>query len=91
MKLEICINSKWFSSWSTLQLFNSSSFIICILSDLQLAAELGRSLLDRNEELENEVKTQQILIDDQAQEILVSHIHLSEVLSESLFYYLTFL
>ncbi|CAG7831338.1 unnamed protein product [Allacma fusca] len=39
------------------------------LQDLQVAAELGRTLLERNEELENDVKSQQAIIDDQAQEI----------------------
>ncbi|XP_021965370.1 uncharacterized protein DDB_G0283357 isoform X2 [Folsomia candida] len=39
------------------------------LQDLQLAAELGRTLLERNEELETELKQQQVVIDDQAQEI----------------------
>lgn len=43
---------------------------ICF-TDLQLAAELGRTLLDRNEELENELKTQQAIIEDQKQEIEV--------------------
>ncbi|ODM99996.1 Cerebellar degeneration-related protein 2 [Orchesella cincta] len=39
------------------------------IRDLQLAAELGRTLLERNEELENELKQQQAIIEDQAQEI----------------------
>jgi len=38
-------------------------------SDLQLAAELGKTLLERNKELENSLKHQQAIIDDQAQEI----------------------
>jgi len=42
-----------------------------LVSDLQLAAELGRSLLDRNEELENELRQQQSIIEDQTQEIQV--------------------
>lgn len=37
--------------------------------DLQLAAELGKTLLERNKELENSLKHQQAIIDDQAQEI----------------------
>jgi len=37
--------------------------------DLQLAAELGKTLLERNRELENSLKHQQAIIDDQAQEI----------------------
>ena len=40
-------------------------------SDLQLAAELGKTLLERNKELENSLKEQQAIIDDQAQEIEV--------------------
>lgn len=39
--------------------------------DLQLAAELGKTLLERNKELENSLKHQQAIIDDQAQEIEV--------------------
>lgn len=40
-------------------------------SDLQLAAELGKTLLERNKELEVSIRQQQALIDDQAQEIEV--------------------
>jgi hypothetical protein len=43
------------------------------IADLQLAAELGKTLLERNKELENSLKHQQAVIDDQAQEIEVSH------------------
>ncbi|KAK9704487.1 hypothetical protein QE152_g27850 [Popillia japonica] len=39
--------------------------------DLQLAAELGKTLLERNKELENSLKQQQNIIDDQTQEIEV--------------------
>lgn len=45
------------------------SALICI--DLQLAAELGKTLLARNKELEGTIKNQQITNDDQAQEIEV--------------------
>ncbi|XP_031622778.1 cerebellar degeneration-related protein 2 isoform X2 [Contarinia nasturtii] len=38
-------------------------------SDLQLAAELGKTLLERNKELEQNIKHQQTIIDDQVQEI----------------------
>jgi hypothetical protein len=38
---------------------------------LELAAELGRGLLERNEELEKELKATALLNDDQAQEIQV--------------------
>nr|CAD7423909.1 unnamed protein product [Timema monikensis] len=37
--------------------------------DLQLAAELGKTLLERNKELEATLKSHQNIIDDQAQEI----------------------
>ncbi|XP_069697871.1 cerebellar degeneration-related protein 2-like isoform X2 [Periplaneta americana] len=37
--------------------------------DLQLAAELGKTLLERNKELENSLKHHQNIIEDQAQEI----------------------
>ena len=40
-------------------------------TDLQLAAELGKTLLERNKELESSLKQQQAVIDDQAQEIEV--------------------
>ncbi|XP_015110251.1 cerebellar degeneration-related protein 2 isoform X2 [Diachasma alloeum] len=40
-----------------------------MLQDLQLAAELGKTLLDRNKELETNLKTHQATIDEQAQEI----------------------
>lgn len=42
--------------------------------DLQLAAELGKTLLERNKELEGTIKQQQIVIDDQSQEIEVNRI-----------------
>ncbi|XP_064099588.1 uncharacterized protein LOC135210723 isoform X1 [Macrobrachium nipponense] len=38
-------------------------------SDLQLAAELGKTLLERNRELESNLKQQQAVIEDQLQEI----------------------
>ena len=46
--------------------FPSPSF-----ADLQLAAELGKTLLERNKELESSLKHQQAIIEDQAQEIEV--------------------
>lgn len=39
------------------------------VSDLQLAAELGKTLLERNQDLEGTLKQQQTVIDEQAQEI----------------------
>ncbi|CAD1473839.1 unnamed protein product, partial [Heterotrigona itama] len=39
------------------------------ISDLQLAAELGKTLLERNKELENIIKTHQSTVEEQAQEI----------------------
>ena len=42
------------------------------VSDLQLAAELGKTLLERNKELEISLKHQQSVIDDQNMEIEVS-------------------
>ena len=39
--------------------------------DLQLAAELGKTLLERNKELEVSLKQHQNVIDDQTQEIEV--------------------
>ena len=43
-----------------------------IVTDLQLAAELGKTLLERNKELELSLKHQQSVIDDQNMEIEVS-------------------
>lgn len=42
-------------------------------SDLQLAAELGKTLLERNKELETALKQHQNIIEDQAQEIEVRY------------------
>ncbi len=44
---------------------------VYIISDLQLAAELGKTLLERNKELEGSLKHQQAVIEDQTQEIEV--------------------
>lgn len=41
----------------------------CYETDLQLAAELGKTLLERNQELEDTVRQQQAIIDEQAQEL----------------------
>ena len=53
-----------------------SWLVIKILSipDLQLAAELGKTLLERNKELELSLKHQQSVIDDQTMEIEVSSV-----------------
>ena len=42
-----------------------------LISDLRLAAELGKTLLERNKELELSLKHQQSVIDDQNMEIEV--------------------
>ena len=42
-------------------------------TDLQLAAELGNTLLERNKDLEEIIRHQQGVIEDQVQEIEVSH------------------
>lgn len=52
-----------------IQLFDEY-FLLSFL-DLQLAAELGKTLLERNKELEGTIKQHQVTIDDQAQEIEV--------------------
>lgn len=49
-------------------------FFFLRFTDLQLAAELGKTLLERNKELEGTIKQQQIVIDDQSQEIEVNRI-----------------
>jgi hypothetical protein len=43
-----------------------------LFSDLQLAAELGKTLLERNKELENLLRAHQRKCEDQKQEIEVS-------------------
>ena len=45
---------------------------IIMFTDLQLAAELGKTLLERNKELETSLKNHQNVIEDQSQEIDVS-------------------
>ncbi|XP_076656328.1 cerebellar degeneration-related protein 2-like isoform X2 [Halictus rubicundus] len=45
------------------------SIELSCLQDLQLAAELGKTLLERNKELENIIKLHQSTIEEQAQEI----------------------
>lgn len=47
-------------------------FFFITFADLQLAAELGKTLLERNKELEGTIKQQQIVNEDQSQEIEVS-------------------
>lgn len=47
-------------------------FLFLDSADLQLAAELGKTLLERNKELESALKHHQNIIEDQAQEIEVS-------------------
>jgi hypothetical protein len=42
-----------------------------VLTDLQLAAELGKTLLERNKELESSLKQHQNIVEDQSQEIEV--------------------
>ncbi|XP_011311939.1 uncharacterized protein centrocortin isoform X2 [Fopius arisanus] len=56
---------------SSLDCWDYSIELACLQGpeDLQLAAELGKTLLDRNKELETNLKTQQATIDEQAQEI----------------------
>lgn len=39
--------------------------------DLHLAAELGKNLLERNKELENDIKQKQLTIEEQRKEIEV--------------------
>lgn len=56
--------------WLTLPFFSR------IFSDLQLAAELGKTLLERNKELENLLRAHQRKCEDQKQEIEVSSISL---------------
>ena len=45
--------------------------LLSLVADLQLAAELGKTLLERNKELEATIRHQQSIIEDQVQEIQV--------------------
>ncbi|EDS44393.1 conserved hypothetical protein [Culex quinquefasciatus] len=57
---------------ATVTLQCGATHVIGQLFDLQLAAELGKTLLERNKELESALKHHQNIIEDQAQEIEVS-------------------
>lgn len=46
--------------------------VVVIFTDLQLAAELGKTLLERNKELETALKQHQNVIEEQTQEIEVT-------------------
>lgn len=48
-----------------------SSVFVCSLSDLHLAAELGKTLLERNKELEDSLQQMYITNEEQVQEIEV--------------------
>jgi len=53
-------------------------------ADLQLAAELGKTLLERNKELENIIKLHQATEEEQTQEIEVTiHFSASNCLNDS--------
>ena len=45
--------------------------VVVVVADLQLAAQLGKSLLDRNRQLEAELRLSQQTQGDQAKEIQV--------------------
>lgn len=51
--------------------------------DLQLAAELGKTLLERNKELETFLKDHKHTIDEQEQEILVSFVKITSIVYEN--------
>lgn len=61
MQIHIIIPACWFVFFFTFS-----------VADLQLAAELGKTLLERNKELESLVKELKGTIDEQQQEIVVS-------------------
>lgn len=75
-----CFNSKILTPLSL-------SFHLFI-ADLQLAAELGKTLLERNKELENLLRAHQRKCEDQKQEIEVSFYRF--IIGFSLFHKLTF-
>lgn len=47
-------------------------YVVVMFTDLQLAAELGKTLLERNKELETALKQHQNVIEEQTQEIEVT-------------------
>lgn len=53
-------------------ILNYCHSLVCI-TDLELAAKLGKTLLERNKELEALLKNQQTTIEDREQEIEVSN------------------
>jgi hypothetical protein len=53
------------------QAYWQRQYTLFLFTDLQLAAELGKTLLERNKELENSLKQHQNVIEDQTQEIEV--------------------
>jgi hypothetical protein len=53
-------------------MINKNVFPFLFVTDLQLAAELGKTLLERNKELENLLRSHQRKCEDQKQEIEVS-------------------
>lgn len=53
-----------------------TSNIALFVTDLQLAAELGKTLLERNKELETALRQHQNVIEDQTQEIEVNIVFL---------------
>ncbi|KAK0078574.1 hypothetical protein PV325_002345, partial [Microctonus aethiopoides] len=56
---------------SSLECWDYSIELACLKGpeDLQLAAELGKTLLERNKELETNLKSHQTTIEEQTQEI----------------------
>lgn len=53
------------------QLLSMPYNLLCCVADLQLAAELGKTLLERNKELETNLRQQQNIVEDRNQEIEV--------------------
>lgn len=56
----------YFGHWITL-IIKASFFF----ADVEAAAELGRTLLERNRELETTIRQQEAVLDDQSQEMEV--------------------
>lgn len=69
----IC-NLFWFNHQNNQ--FTHNILILSFFTDLQLAAELGKTLLERNKELENLLRAHQRKCEDQKQEIEVSYHYL---------------
>ena len=69
----MCLITKKLSSLFILWSLNNAYIIKAsfFFADVEAAAELGRTLLERNRELETTIRQQEAVLDDQSQEMEV--------------------